>query len=186
MVVWSSLDFFLRTSFLPPVAFSPSHGAMCHQRVKAIVINGQRKILISGFIHYHRSTLEVTLFEGLSRQSRSWDCMSTSELDLMSALSGILGFLVWLKYVSGINFRIDNKPFKFQRALLVGFVACLASLYLNALYMLYTDGYARSKSKTFGIVGHAYLNWAAQMVVRLGTGVPWVMCKEDDAPDPVN
>ncbi|KAG6473956.1 hypothetical protein ZIOFF_067876 [Zingiber officinale] len=83
---------------------------MCHQRVKAIVINGQRKILISGSIHYRRSTLEVTLFE---------------------------------------------------------------------------DGYARSKSKAFGIVGHAYLNWAAQMVVGLGTGVPLVMCKEDDAPDPV-
>ncbi|KAG5068772.1 hypothetical protein JHK85_001149 [Glycine max] len=23
------------------------------------------------------------------------------------------------------------------------------------------------------------------MVVEMGTGVPWVMCKEDDAPDPV-
>jgi hypothetical protein len=23
------------------------------------------------------------------------------------------------------------------------------------------------------------------MAVGLGTGVPWVMCKEDDAPDPV-
>ncbi|MCI68690.1 beta-galactosidase, partial [Trifolium medium] len=25
----------------------------------------------------------------------------------------------------------------------------------------------------------------AKMAVGLGTGVPWVMCKEDDAPDPV-
>lgn len=23
------------------------------------------------------------------------------------------------------------------------------------------------------------------MAVEMGTGVPWVMCKEDDAPDPV-
>jgi hypothetical protein len=36
-----------------------------------------------------------------------------------------------------------------------------------------------------GAAGHAYLNWAANMAVGLGTGVPWVMCKENDAPDPV-
>ncbi|KAG6500404.1 hypothetical protein ZIOFF_040249 [Zingiber officinale] len=95
---------------------------MCHQRVKVIVINGQRKILISGSIHYRRSTLEV-----LSHENSSFIPLS----------------------------------------------------FINLLLVL-------SKSKAFGIVGHAYLNWAAQMVVGLGTGVPWVMCKEDDAPDPVN
>jgi hypothetical protein len=30
-----------------------------------------------------------------------------------------------------------------------------------------------------------YANWAAQMAVGTNTGVPWVMCKQDDAPDPV-
>lgn len=29
------------------------------------------------------------------------------------------------------------------------------------------------------------MNWAAKMAVGLDTGVPWVMCKEDDAPDPI-
>ena len=29
------------------------------------------------------------------------------------------------------------------------------------------------------------MNWAAKMAVGLQTGVPWSMCKEDDAPDPV-
>ena len=29
------------------------------------------------------------------------------------------------------------------------------------------------------------MTWAANMVVELGTGVPWVMCKQDDAPDPI-
>lgn len=37
----------------------------------------------------------------------------------------------------------------------------------------------------FGEAGFAYMNWAAKMAVGLNTGVPWVMCKEDDAPDPV-
>ena len=30
-----------------------------------------------------------------------------------------------------------------------------------------------------------YAHWAAQMAVGTNTGVPWVMCKQDDAPDPV-
>lgn len=33
--------------------------------------------------------------------------------------------------------------------------------------------------------GPSYVRWAALMAVNLHTGVPWVMCKQDDAPDPV-
>lgn len=29
------------------------------------------------------------------------------------------------------------------------------------------------------------MTWAAKMAVGLDTGVPWIMCKETDAPDPV-
>ena len=36
-----------------------------------------------------------------------------------------------------------------------------------------------------GAPGKAYSTWAAQMALGLGTGVPWVMCKQDDAPDPI-
>lgn len=42
-----------------------------------------------------------------------------------------------------------------------------------------------AQSKLFGAAGHNYMTWAAEMAVGLGTGVPWVMCKEEDAPDPV-
>jgi len=31
----------------------------------------------------------------------------------------------------------------------------------------------------------AYVSWAANMAVALNTSVPWVMCKEEDAPDPI-
>jgi len=37
----------------------------------------------------------------------------------------------------------------------------------------------------FGPAGVNYMNWAAQMAVGMDTGVPWVMCKQDDALDPV-
>lgn len=33
--------------------------------------------------------------------------------------------------------------------------------------------------------GPPYVRWAAKLAVDLQTGVPWVMCKQDDAPDPV-
>jgi len=29
------------------------------------------------------------------------------------------------------------------------------------------------------------MTWAAHMAISMDTGVPWVMCKEFDAPDPV-
>ena len=36
-----------------------------------------------------------------------------------------------------------------------------------------------------GAAAKSYANWAAKMAVGLETGVPWVMCKQQDAPDPV-
>lgn len=39
--------------------------------------------------------------------------------------------------------------------------------------------------KAFGTAGSQYVEWAAKMAVGLNTGVPWVMCKQPDAPDPV-
>lgn len=41
------------------------------------------------------------------------------------------------------------------------------------------------ESKALGAAGYAYMTWAAKMAFEMNTGVPWVMCKEDDAPDPV-
>lgn len=37
----------------------------------------------------------------------------------------------------------------------------------------------------FGSSGQQYVSWAAAMAVNLQTGVPWTMCKQNDAPDPV-
>jgi hypothetical protein len=34
-------------------------------------------------------------------------------------------------------------------------------------------------------LGDKYVQWAAKMAVSQKTGVPWIMCKQKDAPDPV-
>jgi beta-galactosidase len=36
-----------------------------------------------------------------------------------------------------------------------------------------------------GHPGVAYTQWAAGMAVGTHTGVPWIMCKQGDAPDPI-
>lgn len=36
-----------------------------------------------------------------------------------------------------------------------------------------------------GQPGQLYTNWTAEMAVAQSTGIPWVMCKQDDAPDPI-
>ena len=38
---------------------------------------------------------------------------------------------------------------------------------------------------SYGKGGKEYVKWAARMALSLGAGVPWVMCKQTDAPDPV-
>lgn len=36
---------------------------------------------------------------------------------------------------------------------------------------------------SYGQKGKDYVKWAANMAVGLGAGVPWVMCKQTDAPE---
>lgn len=52
------------------------------------------------------------------------------------------------------------------------------------LYMQIENEYQNIEA-AFHEKGAAYVRWAAKMAVDLGTGVPWVMCKQTDAPDPV-
>lgn len=37
----------------------------------------------------------------------------------------------------------------------------------------------------YGSRGKSYIRWSAGMAVSLDTGVPWVMCQQSDAPDPI-
>ncbi|KHN04677.1 Beta-galactosidase 5 [Glycine soja] len=46
----------------------------------------------------------------------------------------------------------------------------------------YIENEYGAQSKLQGAAGQNYVNWAAKMAVEMGTGVPWVMCKEDNAP----
>ncbi|XP_023766046.1 beta-galactosidase 5 [Lactuca sativa] len=88
------------------------------------------------------------------------------------------GFPVWLKYVTGISFRIDNEPFK---AAMQGFTQKIVGM-LKAENLFESQGgpiilsqfeneYG-AQGKSFGASGKAYINWAAKMAVELNTRVP--------------
>ncbi|KAI3461948.1 hypothetical protein Pfo_018611 [Paulownia fortunei] len=200
---------------------------------KAIVINGQRRILISGSIHYPRSTPEM--WEDLINKAKEggldvietyvfWNVHEPSpgnynfegRYDLVRFVKTIQkaglyahlrigpyvcaewnfgGFPVWLKYVPGIRFRTDNDPFKMA---MKGFTEKIVNLMKSenlyesqggpiilSQFVTQIENEYGPQAKVLGASGHQYATWAANMAVGLDTGVPWVMCKEEDAPDPV-
>ncbi|KAF8388821.1 hypothetical protein HHK36_025501 [Tetracentron sinense] len=196
---------------------------------KAIIVNGQRRILLSGSIHYPRSTPEM--WPDLIQKAKDggldviqtyvfWNGHEPSpgkyyfdgRYDLVRFIklvkqSGLYvhlrigpyvcaewnfgGFPVWLKYVPGISFRTDNEPFK---AAMQGFTTKIVNM-MKAERLFESQGGPIIMSQIeneygpmeyeIGARGESYTKWAAEMAVGLGTGVPWVMCKQDDAPDPI-
>ncbi|CAL5377126.1 unnamed protein product [Camellia sinensis] len=196
---------------------------------KALIINGQRRILLSGSIHYPRSTPQM--WEGLVQKAKDggldaidtyvfWNLHEPSSgnynfegrCDLVRFIKVVQkaglyvhlrigpyvcaewnfgGFPVWLKYVPGISFRTDNEPFKTEMQRFTQKIVQMMKdekLFKSQggpIIMSQIENEYGPESKAFGGAGYAYMSWAAKMAVELGTGVPWVMCREDDAPDPV-
>ncbi|XP_021286017.1 beta-galactosidase 3-like [Herrania umbratica] len=196
---------------------------------KALIIDGQRRILLSGSIHYPRSTPQM--WEGLIQKAKDggldaidtyvfWNLHEPSpgnynfegRHDLVQFIklvkkAGLYvhlrigpyicgewnfgGFPVWLKYVPGISFRTDNEPFKqAMQKFTQKIVQMMKDEYLfesqgGPIILSQIENEYEPESKSFGPPGQAYVKWAANMAVGLDTGVPWVMCKEYDAPDPV-
>lgn len=196
---------------------------------KAIIINGRRRILISGSIHYPRSTPQM--WPDLIQKAKDggldviqtyvfWNGHEPSpgkyyfegRYDLVGFIklvqqAGLYvhlrigpyicaewnfgGFPVWLKYVPGISFRTDNEPFK---AAMKGFTEKIVNM-MKSEKLFETQGGPIIMSQIeneygpieweIGAPGKAYTNWAAQMALGLGTGVPWIMCKQEDVPDKI-
>lgn len=52
-------------------------------------------------------------------------------------------------------------------------------------YVLQIENEYNHIQRAFREEGDNYVQWAAKMAVSLDVGVPWIMCKQRDAPDPV-
>uniref|UniRef100_A0A5B7B076 Beta-galactosidase n=1 Tax=Davidia involucrata TaxID=16924 RepID=A0A5B7B076_DAVIN len=101
------------------------------------------------------------------------------------------GFPYWLREVPNIIFRSDNEPFKYHMKRYVKMIIDLMTkenLFApqgGPIIMAQIENEYNNVQLAYRELGTRYIQWAANMAVGLKTGVPWVMCKQKDAPDPV-
>ncbi|KAK7847447.1 beta-galactosidase 6, partial [Quercus suber] len=101
------------------------------------------------------------------------------------------GFPFWLHDVPGIVYRSNNEPFKFHMQNFTTKIVNLMKsegLYASQggpIILSQIENEYQNVEAAFHEKGPPYVLWAANMAVGLQTGVPWVMCKQQDAPDPV-
>jgi hypothetical protein len=93
--------------------------------------------------------------------------------------------------VPGIKFRTDNEAFKAEMQRFTEKVVDTmkgAGLYASQggpIILSQIENEYGNIDSAYGAAGKAYMRWAAGMAVSLDTGVPWVMCQQSDAPDPL-
>ncbi|KAG5400294.1 hypothetical protein IGI04_014901 [Brassica rapa subsp. trilocularis] len=188
---------------------------------KALIINGQKRILLSGSIHYPRSTPEM--WPDLIKKAKEggldviqtyvfwnghepspgqyyfgdrYDLVRFIKLVQQAGLYVSLrigpyvcaewnfgGIPVWLKYVPGIVFRTDNGPFK--KIVDIMKEEKLFETQGGPIILSQIENEYGPMEWEIRSAGKAYTKWTAAMALGLSTGVPWVMCKQDDAPYPI-
>ncbi|XP_057985240.1 beta-galactosidase 6 isoform X1 [Hevea brasiliensis] len=196
---------------------------------RSLIIDGQRKLLFSGSIHYPRSTpemwpsligkakegeldvIQTYVFWNLHEpQPGEYDFNGRN--DLVKFIKEIQaqglyvclrigpfiesewtygGLPFWLHDVPGIVYRSDNQPFKwYMQNFTTKIVNLMKSEGLYAsqggpIILSQIENEYGNIESAFGGKGTSYVRWAANMAVDLQTGGPWIMCKQNDAPDPV-
>ncbi|KAH9757097.1 Beta-galactosidase 16 [Citrus sinensis] len=196
---------------------------------RSLIINGHRKILFSGSIHYPRSTpqmwpsliakakeggldvIQTYVFWNLHEpQKGQYDFSGRNDIirfikEIQSQGLYVClrigpfiesewtygGLPIWLHDVAGIVFRSDNKPYKYyMQRFVTKIVNMMKSEKLYAsqggpIILSQIENEYQTIEPAFHEKGPPYVLWAAKMAVDFHTGVPWVMCKQDDAPGPV-
>ncbi|KAF1873505.1 hypothetical protein Lal_00027543 [Lupinus albus] len=199
---------FLTLCFVPHLV----HSNVTYDR-KAILINGQRRILFSGSIHYPRSTPDMWKDLVYKAKEGGLDVIETYVFWNVHEPSpgnynfeGRYDLVRFVKTIqkAGLYAHLRIGPYRVsclaERAM-QGFTEKVVGMMKSEhLYesqggpIILSQGTRLSgrieneygpHSKLLGAAGQNYVNWAAKMAVEMGTGVPWVMCKEDNAPDPV-
>ncbi|CAJ1937761.1 unnamed protein product [Sphenostylis stenocarpa] len=181
---------------------------------RSLIIDGYRKILFSGSIHYPRSTpqmwpeliakakeggldvIQTYVFWNLHEpQIGQYDFSGRYDLVRFIKEVQFQGLYVCLRIGPYIEsewaYGTDNEPFKFyMQNFTTKIVSMMQSEGLYAsqggpIILSQIENEYQNVEKGFGEEGQLYVEWAAKMAVGLKTGVPWVMCKQTDAPDPV-
>ncbi|XP_024017347.1 beta-galactosidase 11 [Morus notabilis] len=101
------------------------------------------------------------------------------------------GLPYWLREVPNIIFRSDNAPFKYHMKRYVKKIINMMKeekLFApqgGPIILAQIENEYNHIQLAYREMGTRYVQWSANMAVGMKTGVPWVMCKQKDAPDPV-
>ncbi|KAL6510901.1 Beta-galactosidase 8 [Orobanche gracilis] len=196
---------------------------------RALVIDGERRVLVSGSIHYPRSTpemwpdliqkskdggldvIETYVFWNLHEPIQGqYDFEGNKDLVKFVKLvkeAGLFvhlrigpyvcaewnygGFPLWLHFIPGIVLRTDNEPFKAEMKRFTAKIVDMMKqekLYASQggpIILSQIENEYGNIQNSYGGSAKTYVKWAADMATSLDTGVPWVMCQQKDAPDPI-
>ncbi|XP_041013635.1 beta-galactosidase 13-like [Juglans microcarpa x Juglans regia] len=101
------------------------------------------------------------------------------------------GIPYWLREVPDIIFRSNNGPFKqYMKKYAKMIIDKMKEEKLFAsqggpIILSQIENEYNHIQLAYRDMGSRYVQWAAKMAVGLNTEVPWIMCKQKDAPDPV-
>ncbi|RZB91759.1 beta-galactosidase 15-like [Glycine soja] len=196
---------------------------------RAITIDGKRKVLFSGSIHYPRSTAEMwpslinkakeggldvietyVFWNAHEPQPRQYDF--SGNLDLVKFIKTIQkeglyamlrigpyvcaewnygGFPVWLHNMPNMEFRTNNTAYMNEMQTFTTLIVdkmrhenLFASQGGPIILAQIENEYGNIMSE-YGENGKQYVQWCAQLAESYKIGVPWVMCQQSDAPDPI-
>ncbi|XP_047310632.1 beta-galactosidase 13-like [Impatiens glandulifera] len=101
------------------------------------------------------------------------------------------GLPYWLREVPDIIFRSDNEPFKYH---MKKYTEKIISMMKNEslfapqggpIILTQIENEYNNVQLAYREKGLNYIQWAGNMALDLKTGVPWIMCKQRDAPGPI-
>ncbi|KAH0451883.1 hypothetical protein IEQ34_019182 [Dendrobium chrysotoxum] len=102
------------------------------------------------------------------------------------------GLPVWLRDVENITFRTNNPPFKYYMAKFVRKIVDMMKeekLFASQggpIILAQIENEYDMVQAAFKEGGKKYIRWASNLALSSGAGVPWMMCKQQDAPGPIN
>ncbi|KAF3439717.1 hypothetical protein FNV43_RR17995 [Rhamnella rubrinervis] len=181
---------------------------------RAITIDGQRRVLLSGSIHYPRSTaqmwpdlirkakeggldaIETYVFWNLHEPvRRQYDFSGNNDLIRFIKTiqdEGLYSVLRIGPYICGEwNYGTANDVFmnemKNFTSLIVNMVKKekLFATQGGPIIITQIENEYGNVISSYGDAGKAYRDWCANMAESLNVGVPWIMCQESDAPQPI-
>ncbi|KAG4938605.1 hypothetical protein JHK82_044398 [Glycine max] len=196
---------------------------------RSLIINGERRVIFSGAVHYPRSTVQMwpdiiqkakdggldaiesyvfwDRHEPVRREydfSGNLDFIKFFQIIQEAGLYAILrigpyvcaewnfgGFPLWLHNMPGIELRTDNPIYKNEMQIFTTKIVNMAKeakLFASQggpIILAQIENEYGNIMTDYGEAGKTYIKWCAQMALAQNIGVPWIMCQQHDAPQPM-